>query len=503
MEKSPHNFPSGLKALVADDHDLIRKSIAKALVRLGFSEVLECHNGRDAKIILDTQAVDLVICDLDLNFISGFEVLDHLRSLDTGSDTPFMIVTGAADKDDIVKAANKGAEEYMVKPFTPEELEAKIIKMLNQYHAPGPILGRLREAEKLLVASQFAEAETVLDELVKIKDSPRARHLQAVALVKQRKTAEAIALLQANIKSTPNFLKNFVTLANLYIEAKDFKNAIHALTMELELNPKQPLRQIKLANMLLKEGNSHAAIEHYRLALLENNKNPEALYGMGMAYALAENLEKSIYYFKRYRRNHPKDSRPLKAIVQFAEKTQQLRIAEVALVDERKAHPERLDTYLILAEFYFKHEKEEQAYQTLEAAIKRKPEFTQAHVAMAQYYLQQNDSESAIRVYQRYINITKDPVGYMLQAQLYLQLKKYAQAMATLHHGIDSGIDPQKAFPLLMISTFRTKQIGKTWYIRERMKQLNPNEEIPAPIAEIDQLLLARRRVKRGFQKVS
>jgi DNA-binding response OmpR family regulator len=503
MEKSPHSFPSGLRAMVADDHDLIRKSIAKVLLRLGFSEVLECHSGKDAKIILDTQSVDLVICDLELNFISGFEILDHLRSLDTGSDTPFMIVTGAADKDVIVKAANKGAEEYMVKPFAPEELEAKIVKMLNLYHAPGPILGRLREAEKMLISGKFPEAEVLLDELIKIKDTPRARHLQAVALVKQQLTSDATLILQANIKSTPNFLKNFVTLANIYIDAKDYKNAIFALTMELELNPKQPLRQIKLANMLLKEGNAQGAIEHYRLALLENNKNPEALYGMGMAYAVAENFEKSIYYFKRYRRNHPKDSRPLKAIVQFSEKNQQLRIAEIALMDERKSHPERLDTYLILAEFYFKHEKEELAYNTLEGAIKRKPDFTQAHVAMAQYYLQQNDPESAVVVYQRYINIAKDPLAYMLLAQLYLHLKKYTLTMATLHQGLDAKLDPTKVLPLLMISTFRTKQFGKTWYIRERMKQLKLKEEIPSPIVEIDQILLARRRAKRGFKKVS
>jgi DNA-binding response OmpR family regulator len=503
MEKSSHSFPSGLRALVADDHDLIRKSIAKVLVKIGFAEVHECHNGRDAKVILDTQAMDLVICDLDLNFISGFEVLDHLQSLDTGSDIPFMIVTGAADKDDIVKAANKGAEEYMVKPFTPEELEAKIIKMLNQYHAPGPILGRLRDAEKMLIAGQFPEAEAALDELIKMKDTPRARHLQAVALVKQHKNAEATALLQANIKATPNFLKNFVTLANLYIKAKDYKNAIHALTMELELNPKQPLRQIKLANMLLKEGNPHAAIEHYRLALLENNKNPEALYGMGTAYAMYENLEKSIYYFKRYRRNHPKDSRPLKAIVQFAEKTGQLRIAEIALLDEKKSHPERLDSYIILAEFYFKHEKEELAFQTLEAAIKRKPDFTQAHVVLAQCYLQQKDIESAIRVYQRYGNITKDPAAYMMLAQLYVQLKKYAQAMATLHQGMDAKLDPQKVFSLLMLCAYRTKQTAKTFYIRERLKQISPNEEIPAVIAEVEQLLLARRRAKHGLKKVS
>lgn len=503
MDKKDSSFPNGLIGLIADDHDLIRKTIAKVLRRLGFAEIIECHNGKDAKIVLDTQSVDLVLCDLDLNFISGFELLDHLRNLDTGSDTPFMIVTGAADKDDIMKAANKGAEEYMVKPFTPEEIEAKITKVLGQYHSPGPILGRIREAEKKLVNGDFAEAEAMLEEILRMKDTPRARHLQAVALVKQQKTSEAVSLLQSNIKATPNFLKNFVTLANIYIEAKDYKNAIHALTLELELNPKQPLRQIKLGNMLLKEGNPHGAIEHYRLALLENNKNPEALYGMGMAYAMVENLEKSIYYFKRYRRNHPKDSRPLKAIVQFAEKHQQLRIAEIALLDEKKTHPERMDTYLILAEFYFNHENHEGAVATLELAIKRKPDFIQAHVAIAQGYLQANDPDSAVAAYQRFINTSKDPISYMLLAQLYLQLKKYAQSMATLHAGMDAKLDPMKVFPLLLISSFRTKQLGKTWYIRERMKQLNPKEVIPAPIAEVDQLLVARRRTRRPFQKVS
>lgn len=503
IDKGPHNFPPQLKGLIIDDHDLIRKSIAKVLRRLGFSEIIECHNGKDAKIVLDTQSVDLIICDLDLNFISGFEILDHLRSLDTGSDIPFMIVTGAADKDDIVKAANKGAEEYMVKPFTPEELEAKIVKMLNQYHAPGPILGRIREAEKKLIAGQFEEAEAMLEEALRLKDNPRTRHLQAVALAKQHKTAEAIAMLQSNIKSTPNYLKNFVTLANIFIEAKDYKNAIHALSMELELNPKQPLRQIKLANMLLKEGNSHGAIEHYRLALLENNKNPEALYGMGTAYALTENIEKSIYYFKRYRRHHPKDSRPLKAMVQFAERSQQIRLAEVALLDERKGHPERMDTYLILADFYFKNGREELAINVLESAIKRKPEFTQAHIAMAQFYLQRQDSESAIKVFQRFANISKDPIAFMLLAQLYLQLKKYAQSMSALHQGMDAKLDPEKVFPLLMLCTFRTKQLGKTWYIRERMKQLNLNDQIPAPVAEVDELIHARRRIKRAFKNVS
>jgi hypothetical protein len=75
--------------------------------------------------------------------------------------------------------------------------------------------------------------------------------------------------------------------------------------------------------------------------------------------------------------------------------------------------------------------------------------------------------------------------------------------MATLHQGMDAKLDPQKVFALLMLCAYRTKQTAKTFYIRERLKQLNPNEDIPQPIAEVEQLLLARRRAKRGFKKVS
>lgn len=503
MEKVVHNFPSQLKGLVVDDHDLIRKSISKVLRKLGFAEVIECHNGKDAKMIIDTQAVDLIICDLDLNFISGFELLDHVRTLDTGSETPFLIVTGAADKDDIIKAANKGAEEYLVKPFSPEELEAKIVKVLNQFFSPGPILGKLREAEKKLISSDYEGAQVLLTEAMKLKDNARARHLCAVSLQKQGKIGEALQMLQENIQSYPNFLKNYVTLANFYIEKKDYQNAIHALKQELELNPKQPLRQIKLANMMVKQGNPQAAIDHYRFALLENNRNPEALYGMGTAFALIENMEKSIYYFKRYRRHHPKDSRPLKAIIQFAEKYGQERVAEFVLLDEKKNHPERLDAYLLLSDFYFRRERSEEAVATLEAAIKKKPDYTVAHMTMAQYYLQWKDPESAVRVLQRYVNISKDPNSYLLLAQLYVQLKKYSQVIQSLHDGMESQLEVNKALPMLMLATFRTKQFAKTYFIRERLKQVQPEEKIPQVIAEIDQMILARRRQPKKHSQAS
>jgi|GEM_PF-1099092 two-component system phosphate regulon response regulator PhoB len=496
MDHTPATFPKGLKVLIVDDHDLIRKNIAKVLRRLDFGEIFECHNTKDARMILETQGADLIICDLELNLGSGLELLDHVRGLDTRSDIPFIIVTGAADKEDIVKAVDKGAEDYIIKPFQPEDLEAKIFKVMSQYHSPGPVLSRLRHAEKMIQSANLDKALVLIQDALKLKDSPRGHHLEAVVLVKQNQMEAAVQKLLENIRNAPSYLKNYVTLANIYIESKDYPNAIRALSQELDLNPKQAMRQIKLANMLLKEGHNRQAIEHYRLALLENSRNAEALYGMGTAHAMAENMDKSIYYFKRYRRHHPKDSRPLKAIVQFAERFEKLRIAEIVLIDEKKTHPERMDTYMILAEFYFKQAKEELAITTLEGAIKRKPDFAPAHVMLANYYKQNGDMESAVKAIKRYIAVAKDPNSYIFMGRFFMEVGKPSLAISTLHQGMEANADAQLLFPLLLQATLKTKQLAKTYFVRERLKLTNPDLELPAAVDQIDSMILARRHTK-------
>lgn len=496
-------FPSGLKALVIDDHDLIRKNVAKALRRLDFQEVLECSNGKDAKAIIEKHNVDLIICDIEVNFVSGFELLDHVRSMDTRSDTPFIIVTGTAEKDDIIKAVDKGADDYIIKPFQSEEIEAKVTKVLTQFHSPGPLLARIRMAEKEIQFEQWDHARSLVEEALAAKDSPRARHLEAVIYLKQRKISEAVRKLQDNIKSYPSYLKNYVTLANIFIEEKDYPKAIHALGLELEINPKQPLRQIKLANMLLKEKNVELAINHYRIALLENPKNPEALYGMGTAYAMVDNMDKSIYYFKRYRRNHPKDARSLKAIVQFCEQSGKLRLAEISLLDEKRGHPDRLDSYILLAEFYTRHKRSDEVHAILGAAIKRKPDFISAYVMLANHYLKAKDLESAGLTFRRLFTQSKDPNTVIYLAQFYIQTGKYSQAISVLHESIGKRADPMKIMPFLFTATYRTKQLAKALLIKQRMIAMGLNDAKLWGDGTLEDQLHARRALKNKVKSAS
>jgi two-component system chemotaxis response regulator CheY len=502
-EKLPFD-PKQLKALVIDSHDLIRKSISKVFYKLEFAEIFECHNGKDAKVVISTEAIDVIICDLELGRITGFELLDFVRNSETGSDIPFIIVTGEADKDDIVKAADKGADDYMLKPFQQEDLERKVIKVISNYQSPGPLLALLRKSERLLRDRQWDKAlELVNKVLEKRPDAARAMHLKAVVHAKAGDRDKAIAQLKANIEKHPNYLKNYASIADLHFAQKDYKEAIAAMTQELEINPKQIHRQIKLANMLLKEGTTKGALEHYRLALLENNKNPEALFGMGTAFAVAENLDKAIYYFKRMRRHHPTQIKPLQAIVRHCVAADKPRLAEMALRDEKKNHPERVDVYPLLADFYFDHDQEEAAIQTLWEAVRRKPDFADGYHRLACYYLQKDDHATVSAIFDRFFEATQDPNVYQREADLFLRASRFAQSIAALHKAMQPEVDMPTLFRLLLVSTKKTKQYGKTYFILNRLLQLNPkaNSGSDNLRQEVEKHLKARRQKRPSVRR--
>lgn len=504
-ERLPFN-PKSLKVLVADNHDLIRKSISRVLNRMAFGEIFECPNGRDAKVILNTQNVDLVICDLELGYISGFELLDFIRHSETGSDIPFIFVTGDADKDDIVKAADKGADDYMLKPFQAEDLEKKIIKVMSAYLSPGPLLAKIRDTERLLRENKWEQAIATIDSVIAQRpDSARATHLKAVINAKAGKIDEAIAQLKKNIEQQPNYAKNFASIADLYYAQKEYKLAIAAMTQELEINPKQIHRQIKLANMLLREGNNKKAAEHYRYALLENNKSPEALYGMGTAYAAAKNMEKAIYYFKRMRRHHPQQIKPLQAIVKHCLANKNPQLAEMTLRDEKKNHPDRIDTYILLADFYFDHEREEDAVTTLKEALQKNPKYTEGYTRLANYYASKEAYDEIPALFDRYYKASKDPNAYVREADIFLRAGRHARTIAALHKAMKPEANLVLIFRLLLISCRKTKQFGKAYFVLQKMQAKGELEETSQQyLKEIKEHLQLRRRKHRiSSRKVS
>ena len=114
--------------LIIDDETQIRKFLDIALRAQGYN-VLQAENGQQGLELLALQGADLVILDLGLPDLDGFDVLSELRSW---SSAPVIVLSVRADEEEKVKLLDAGANDYVTKPFSVQELMARIRVLLRQ-----------------------------------------------------------------------------------------------------------------------------------------------------------------------------------------------------------------------------------------------------------------------------------------------------------------------------------------------------------------------------------
>ncbi len=118
-----------MRILLAEDNRTLAAWLEKALRHDGFA--VDCmHDGVDADHVLLTQNYDLVILDLGLPRMDGFEILKRVRR--RGSNVPVLILTARGGIEDRVEGLNLGADDYLPKPFRLSELEARINAVIRR-----------------------------------------------------------------------------------------------------------------------------------------------------------------------------------------------------------------------------------------------------------------------------------------------------------------------------------------------------------------------------------
>ena len=487
--------PENLRVLILDDHDLMRKSLTKILRKNKFLHTTECSNAQDAIKIFQSQIIDLILCDLYMSKGDGLEFLESIRNHQTNADVPFIAITGEASKEEIVRAADKGADDYVIKPFQPEEIERKIKSILTKYHSPSPLLAELRKAERHLLKKEFTKATDAIQSALKQDpNSSRANHLKALIFDATGRSFEAEKLLKANIEANAKFLLNYRTLADIYHREGEIDHCIDAMINELQINPKQPKRQVMLAKLLMKKGNNSLAIAHFRQSLLENGKYSPALFGMGKAYAQCENLEKSVYYFKRLRRHYPSSTKALEAIVRYCLEADAPRTAEICLRNEKKSFPKRLDTYIVLAKLYAALHQYPKAIDVIDEALNVEPQFIEALRIRAAIAYKTEDMKLAISTYKDILKIKIDPTTLLNLAEILITTKNFNEAAKYLEKSFQVKGDTVRITFWLAEINKETGQYVKALYLYQRLLLLgyqDPN--IPKLMKEIRKNLRKRR----------
>lgn len=147
---------AGARVLVADDIEANRALLIRRLKRLGVSTIHEAENGRIALDIIRSNPLDLVLLDIMMPVMTGFDVLEALASEGGAENLPVIVISAMNEMDAIVRAIGLGAEDFLLKPFDPMLLRARVLATLEKKRLRDRIHDELRRKQ-----TELAEARVL------------------------------------------------------------------------------------------------------------------------------------------------------------------------------------------------------------------------------------------------------------------------------------------------------------------------------------------------------
>lgn len=122
---------ASMKILIVDDFSTMRRIVRNILKQLGFTSIEEAEDGDVALQKLKEGNFEFVVTDWNMPNMTGLELLKSIRADDQLKDTPVLLVTAEAEKENVVQAAQAGVNDYIVKPFTADVMQSKINRIFG------------------------------------------------------------------------------------------------------------------------------------------------------------------------------------------------------------------------------------------------------------------------------------------------------------------------------------------------------------------------------------
>jgi two-component system chemotaxis response regulator CheY len=118
--------------LVVDDSAMMRKVVLRVLkmAELEFENILEAGDGREALLLLRTNQVDLIMCDINMPVMSGIELLQRIKEEKLAKGVPIVMVTTENSEPQVRQAILAGARGYIRKPFTVDHIRNNVRPLL-------------------------------------------------------------------------------------------------------------------------------------------------------------------------------------------------------------------------------------------------------------------------------------------------------------------------------------------------------------------------------------
>lgn len=130
-----------MKVLVVDDSGMMRKILIRELLQMNFREsnIVQAADGEEAVNTIKQDTFDLILMDWNMPKMLGIDAVQEIRAMDV--KTPILMVTTEAERANVVRAIQVGANNYLVKPFTNEDLREKVLQLVGELPQPTDSVG--------------------------------------------------------------------------------------------------------------------------------------------------------------------------------------------------------------------------------------------------------------------------------------------------------------------------------------------------------------------------
>ena len=165
--------------LVADDNEDNRYTLKQRLIREGYPNVIEAANGSEALILLKSQDVDLVLLDVLMPEMDGYQVLEHMRQNSRLRNIPVIMNSAVNEIESVVRCIEAGADDYLAKPYNTVLLRARLRASLEKKRLRDETLQQLSIIRR--VFGKYVP-ETVAEAIVSGQGELEPKHAEATIL---------------------------------------------------------------------------------------------------------------------------------------------------------------------------------------------------------------------------------------------------------------------------------------------------------------------------------
>ena len=352
--------PKDMTFLIIDDMDNMRRSVRAMLKLIHYGKKFyEAPHGKEAWKILAEQQIPIhfIICDYNMPYMSGTELLHRLRADKRLRDTPFLMITADANKEIVAEAAEHDVDAYLTKPFVTASLETKINELIDK--AAHPDL-----TTKLLKESRIAEEEGDLK--------------------------KALQLAMDAAKVNKNLSRPYRELGRLFIKAKNVKQAIGYFVKAIDLNRLDVTSYHYLGQLYLHQGKTDKAIDYYSKAMDISPRHSERGFKFADLLLKKNQPQKAEKVLRLLLKHDPSNQENLEKIATIAAHNNFPDLAIKCYKDILKNAPRRLSIHKQLGLALQQKGQHSQATAYLEKAADKFSEDIELHIALARSYLEMN-----------------------------------------------------------------------------------------------------------------